>query len=99
MDALEVLENRYALNVNSKLVANISAPVTRCVVVKRPEHAAAVQHRRELSEIRSGAEHKLQQQKNREKPRRPDQLWPMRMKLHNPNQNKDDMQGYQQSKK
>ena len=28
-------ENRYALNVNSKLVANISAPVTRCVVVKK----------------------------------------------------------------
>ena len=35
MKALEVVEKRYALNINSKLVANISAPVTRCVVVKR----------------------------------------------------------------
>src|SRR4030095_8575620 len=49
--------------------------------------------------MRSGAEHQLQKQESGEKPRRPDQLWLMRMKLHNANQNKDDMQGYQQSKK
>jgi hypothetical protein len=34
MEALEVVEKRYTLKVNSKLVASISAPATRWVVVK-----------------------------------------------------------------
>jgi hypothetical protein len=34
MEALDLLEKRYALKVNSKLIASINAPVTRWVVVK-----------------------------------------------------------------